>query len=1636
MAACAAAFVSICAIAPSHAGIEALEEYSRRVDSARNIAALGEDMFGDETNYFNGTTSFKVTDVSIPGNSKLPVAIGRTHSVGEQRPDGAGLFGEWDLDIPYMTGIYATGFAWQVEGPNPHNRCSGVSPTGWYRPPTVQNTDPSVPFWRPGLFEGREYWSGNSLHIPGQGDQAILQPDAGYTRRPQDGNTYRWTTTGNWFLSCSPSLASGQPGEGFVALSPDGTRYHFNWMSGRKYAPLDRSERVGNQTLVFNLARQKVFLYPTRVEDRFGNWVRYDWSGDRLTGIVASDGRSLSLTYVQAGTNDNASWKIQSVSDGTRTWRYRYTQYGYLDRVTLPDGTAWELTTASAIVNYQVNYYASVSNCNPRPLPVDQTYRYVMRHPSGAQASFDFKAIEHGRTYAPICQWDNESHMDANEAPSMYYHAMSLVKKRIEGAGALPREWLVSYSAPVGSRENCTSCPTPSKTVSVTDSSGKFARYTFGTRYGRSEGKLQRVERGANALSILSTEATTYDDDPVASAPFVRFVGYPGHYRGADMKTGRVEPTKSRVITRDGATFTHETETFDSYARPLILRKASSLGYTRREQIEYQDFTNLWVLGLMRRQYNINGSPILMSETEYDARALPWKTYSFGKRQHTFGYHPDGTIASLADGRNNVTSLGNWKRGVPQYIELPVAPMASEDMMARQISVDDIGQITSVRDENGYTTAYGYDAMGRLASVVHPTGDSVNWTPEQFDFRPLTASDYLPPGIAAGQWRHYAGKGNQARFTYYDAMWRPVLVHEYDTANRAGTLRTTKTEYTADGLTRFQSYPSSAETGLTTGVHTEYDALNRVTYLRANSELGLLTTRTEYLPGLQVRVTNPRQFQTTTEYVAWDEPGYGLPTIVREPENKVSEIQRDVFGKTTRLILRNADNTVRSERSYYYNANQQLCRIKDPESGSTMMNYDDAGNLAWSASGIASNSTGCDLFTAANSGRAAYREYDERNRLTRLNFHTGDMGDQVWTYTRDGLPSTVTTYNASSQGEAVVNAYTYNKRRMLTGESMSQPGRSLQSIGYQYDANGVMVNQTLPTGLSIRHDVNALGQSTRVYDQSGQNYATNILYHPNGSIRSFVYGNGIVHTMTQNDRQMPLRVTDSAGMQDLAYAYDQNGNVDSIINLDPNTKIDLDRTMQYDGLDRLTRAKSDVFPGTDGVHTFTYNALDDLTSWKANGQKDHAEYVYDPNNRRLTSIRNSAGATIVALAYDVQGNLSNKNGQLYEFDHGNRLRKVAGIESYRYDAFGRRVASIGIGRASIHSFYNRAGQVVQQENARTGARKAEDFIHLAGSTIAVRERNLDTNAYTVKYHHTDALGSPVAVSGAAGNLLERTHYEPYGARVDQTTPRQGIGYTGHIEDAATGLTYMQQRYYDASIGRFLSIDPVSADNVTGKNYNRYWYANNNPYRFTDPDGRYGRGEGWSDSEWKRFQRAQERMAKQIDAAASKLNQALTTGEGKAEMQAAFEKSFGAGSATPDNMQKVASALTSISSALKDNGSAGYTADLISESIMAEKLNTGDASKALAAAPVNGKQMYVNRDHANFSSRDRKQQEANNGILASTIGHEAGHNIGLYDQKIGDTKAYYDGDAATQKAFRDLPSGQRLENPDHLMRFTY
>ena len=204
------------------------------------------------------------------------------------------------------------------------------------------------------------------------------------------------------------------------------------------------------------------------------------------------------------------------------------------------------------------------------------------------------------------------------------------------------------------------------------------------------------------------------------------------------------------------------------------------------------------------------------------------------------------------------------------------------------------------------------------------------------------------------------------------------------------------------------------------------------------------------------------------------------------------------------------------------------------------------------------------------------------------------------------------------------------------------------------------------------------------------------------------------------------------------------------------------------------------------------------------------------------------------MAYDGQGNLASKNGTGYTFDYGNRLRSTAGL-SYRYDADGRRVRQDSAGTSLKYSYYAKDGRLLWQRDEPNS--KRINNVYLAGSLLAEITRPIGSNAPTISYFHTDALGSPIAKTNAAGAIIETSEYEPYGRLLNRNNDDRA-GYTGHVMDAVSGLTYMQQRYYDPSIGAFLSVDPVTAYSNPVGAFNRYKYAANNPYRFTDPDGRY------------------------------------------------------------------------------------------------------------------------------------------------------------------------------------------------------
>lgn len=105
------------------------------------------------------------------------------------------------------------------------------------------------------------------------------------------------------------------------------------------------------------------------------------------------------------------------------------------------------------------------------------------------------------------------------------------------------------------------------------------------------------------------------------------------------------------------------------------------------------------------------------------------------------------------------------------------------------------------------------------------------------------------------------------------------------------------------------------------------------------------------------------------------------------------------------------------------------------------------------------------------------------------------------------------------------------------------------------------------------------------------------------------------------------------------------------------------------------------------------------------------------------------------------------------------------------------------------------------------------------------------------YVISDRLGSEVILTDSNANVIFNVDYKAYGSAVDIQRKLETVGYTGHYEDTSTGLTYMQARYYDADLARFMSPEPVAARPGDLLGFGRYTYADANPVNFVDPDGR-------------------------------------------------------------------------------------------------------------------------------------------------------------------------------------------------------
>ncbi|OAV67345.1 Cell wall-associated polypeptide CWBP200 [Bacteroidales bacterium Barb6XT] len=295
---------------------------------------------------------------------------------------------------------------------------------------------------------------------------------------------------------------------------------------------------------------------------------------------------------------------------------------------------------------------------------------------------------------------------------------------------------------------------------------------------------------------------------------------------------------------------------------------------------------------------------------------------------------------------------------------------------------------------------------------------------------------------------------------------------------------------------------------------------------------------------------------------------------------------------------------------------------------------------------------------------------------------------------------------------------------------------------------------------------------------------------------------------------------------------------------------------------RTTAGIMDISYDFDRLTGHLLSQTDNLTG-KTNA------YTYD-NLNRLTSYGDRATGRVHTMTYDPNGNILAKSdidgsyryetpGKPYAVSHVEQASPVKDLDLI-YSSIERPLEIKGRDRR-IAFKYDAGNDRVRMSTYALAADSTETLLSVRtyfggyecdSSAAGVTERLFLGSPYSSPFiflkHEgqeavytvsSDFLGSILAIADSSGQAVERRTYDPWGRMtreaLDSALCITDRGYTSHEHIEEIGLINMNARLYDPLIGRFFSPDPKMMDGET-QALNRYSYAMNNPFAYTDPSG--------------------------------------------------------------------------------------------------------------------------------------------------------------------------------------------------------
>ena len=1333
-------------------------------------------LFGETIDLNTGAVSLQQVDISIPGNFNIPVEFRRIFKGANYAHYSNLNLGEWNIGIPSIsTTVIYDHITYQRFSGNwgSGNMCSGQLNPGNFAVGPNQ------------ILASGDYWSGETLDIPGVISEKVQVKYQNYVAQ-------RFIK--NWRFACTTVSVNGTTIEGLKATSPEGVTYEFTQPKLIPTTPMSAANGLGFDEVV---AKYHAFLLVSKITDRFGNTVNYNYTDGQLSSISSPDGRQINIAYE---TNTYGKKRVSSMTANGQTWTYRYQNATHpsnndsLIEVERPDGKKWQLSLAALNITpgsaTQRDYYYHIKYNPEGDEAIVDLYQIIetqcldllpatnpaqsafLVHPNGARLDLSMRFTRFGRSQVPkvLSNYSGYPHGDVH-TNDLCFVTNSLVQKTLSGPGLSAMSWQYAYSQNKGSWNVAGTgeqlkglAATPAtynlmdlRSTSITTPDGAKTVHIFSRRWDHTDGQEVGTEYyhtdGSTLLRRIERKFAA-----VATGGSVEMTSYTGNELGTAYLTDNPTPhenyinkTSEKVISYTGGvagdSFTTEYPEYNSYGLPTKTVENNSLGVPERTMVTtYHQDTSNWVLNQESNRQISQGDKSYSerSATYYaptDAeKSLP-KTESRNGQLvvHSRQYNVDGTLKKTTYAlTDRWVEFGSYKRGKPESIKLPNRYDTGNFTVS--LRVNDTGTIAWAKDLNGNKTSYSYDNLNRLTLIDPEDSQWLN-----------TSISYEADTSAVGALLQKITRGSYRKTITLDALMQPMLSKEWDYDDEADTVRYINQQFNAYGKATFTSVPSASSTE-NYGTSTTYDGLQRIVS-QTNTANGDLSF--SYGSNNSISVNNGKGHSTTTQYLAYGSPATDLAMLISQPEGVTTTISYNIAN----LPVSITQGDVTEERRY--DSAMRLCLQKRPETGIKVLKYNLLGQVTDYAEGLSGSGQNCADYTDVPESWVT-QTYDK-------------LGDVWETRYPDGTATKTATLDRQGNLTGLVNgnnswSYAYNSLNLPYEQSLSLDSKTY-TIGLAYNNHGHLQSKTYG-GATLTYAPNALGLPTQVADS--QTYASGVLYHPSGQLKSYTYGNGLTFNQTLNaafkpdERRVKSGSTNRMGQR---YGYDDNDNLDAITDL---VNAGQSISMTFDGLDRL-----DTASGVWGTGSFSYDSLGNLSS-KVLGTQN-LSYSYHSTSKRLNTV--SGG---YSFSYDDRGNVINNGKRAFQFNRANQLTS-SGTISYQYDGHGRRVKKTG--SSNGYSIYDLSGTLLLTDGPNGQTR----YIHLGKELIAKK-------------------GSTAALEDKPG-------------------------YTGHVEDKDLSLTYMQQRYYDPVIGRFYSNDPVGFTASNPMMFNRYAYANNNPYKYTDPNGR-------------------------------------------------------------------------------------------------------------------------------------------------------------------------------------------------------